>query len=116
MTKSVNVASSASLLQSFHGHQIQNSHYLEPTSEKEILDIIGSLTSHKSLGIDETPTKLIKVVKHSLAPYLSKIFNNCLINGQCPDVLKIAKVILLHRSGLKLEPKKLSSHICAASI
>ena len=56
-------------------------------------------------GIDQVPTKLIKGAKYSLAPYLSKIFDNCIDNCQYPDVLKIAKVTLLHKSGSKSEPK-----------
>ena len=74
--------------------------------------MIGFLNSNKAPGIDEILTKLTKAAKYSLAPYLLKIFNNCLNNGQYSDVLKIAKITPLHISGSKSEPKSIVPYLC----
>ena len=67
----------------------------------EVTDIISSLNPHKSLGVDDIPTKLIKAAKHVLNPYLSKLINYCLKNGRSFDELKIARAAPLHKGSSK---------------
>ena len=59
------------------------------------------LNPHKSSGVDDIPTKLIKAAKHVLSPYLSKLINYCLKNGRYFDELKIARATPLHKGGSK---------------
>ena len=47
----------------FFGKRVLNSLYLEPTNVYEVTDIISILNPHKSPGIDDIPTKLIKAAK-----------------------------------------------------
>ena len=77
----------------FFGKRVLNSLYLEPTNVYEVADIISSLNPHKSPGVDDIPTKLIKAAKHVLSPYLSKLINYCLKNGRNFDELKL---LVLH--------------------
>ena len=69
----------------------------------EVTDIIITLNPHKSPGIDDIPTKLIKAAKYVLSPYLSKLINYCLENGRYFDELKIACVTPLHKGGSKFD-------------
>ena len=46
---------------------------------------------------------LFKEAKFLIACYLAESFNECLKTGHFPDILKIAKIILLHKGGSKLE-------------
>ena len=78
------------------------------------MDIISSLYVHKSLGINDIPTKLIKAAKHVLSPYLSKFINYCLKNGQYFDELKITCLTPLQKGGFESDlqnyhPKSLIS-------
>ena len=41
------------------------------------------------------PVKLIKQAKFIIANFLVKALNHCIENGVYPDILKLAKVILL---------------------
>ena len=85
----------------FFGKRVLNSLYLESTDVYEVTDVISSLNPHKSLGVDDIPTKLITATKHVLSPYLSKLINYCLKNGRYFDELKIARVTPLHKGGSK---------------
>ena len=87
----------------FFGKCVLNSLYLEPTDVYEVTDIISTLNPHKSPGIDDIPTKLIKAAKYVLSPYLSKLINYCLKNGRYFDELKIARVTPLHKGGSKFD-------------
>ena len=85
----------------FVGKRVLNSLYLEPSDVYEVTDIISSSNPHKSMGVDDIPTKLIKAAKHVLSPYLSKLINYCLKNGRYFDELKIARVTPLHKGSSK---------------
>jgi len=45
----------------------------------------------------ETRTKFL------LAPQLANLFNECIKSGTYPDILKVAKVIPLHKGGSKFD-------------
>ena len=76
---------------------------LRPTDEYEIIEIIGKLNNNKSTGYIDIPIVLFKEAKFLIARYLADSFNECLKTGHYPDVLKIAKVIPLHKGGSKRE-------------
>ena len=99
----MNTSCAKTLTKRFFGKRVLNSLYLEPTDEYEVTDIISSLNPHKSPGVDDIPTKLIKAAKHVLSAYLSKSINYCLNNGRYFDELKIARVTPLHKGGSKFD-------------
>ena len=87
----------------FLGKRHPSSIALQATHEHEVIEIIAGLNSHKSSGFIDIPTALIKESKFLIARPLASAFNNCLETGIYPDILKIAKVIPLHKKGPKNE-------------
>ena len=79
-----------------------NTFFLTPTDKNEIAFIISSLDSHKSSGPNSIPVKILKLLKNDISQQLSDIFNMSFLTGQFPSVLKIAKVIPIHKKNLKL--------------
>lgn len=86
----------------------------QPCNEKEILNIINSLDSNCSKGLDGISTKVIKCLKGLIANILSICINKLMIAGIFPDSLKIAKVTPIYKCGPKNRSRELSSHICIA--
>ena len=58
--------------------------YLEDCSTEELLDIISELVNGKYSDI---PIVLVKVSQNTIDPLLSKIYNNCMTNGEFPKIL-----------------------------
>ena len=71
-------------------------------SEKEILDIINSL-ANKSTGPASIPLRLLRAVADIIVVPLCRIVNLSFSCGIFPDVLKVAKVVPLHKGGSTLE-------------
>ena len=71
-------------------------------SEDEILDIINSL-SNKSTGPASIPLRLLKIVADLIVVPLCRIINISFTTGVFPDVLKVSKIIPLHKGGSTLE-------------
>ena len=67
-------------------------------SEQEILDIIKSL-ANKSSGPASIPLRLLTIVADLIVVPLCRIINLSFNCGVFPDVLKVAKVIPLHKGG-----------------
>ena len=76
---------------------------LLPTDKFEIVEITAGLNIHKSPGHIDIPVILFKEAKFLIARFLARSFNDCLETGNYPDILKIAKVIPLHKGGSKLD-------------
>ena len=74
-----------------------NTLFLTPTDKNEISFIISSLDSHKSSGPNSVPVKILKLLKNDISQQLSDIFNMSFLTWQFPSVLKIAKVIPIHK-------------------
>ena len=70
---------------------------LKLTDEYEIIEIITKINDRKWTGFMDIPVRLIKQSKFIIAFHLKKIFNDY------PDILKIAKVIPLHKKSSKKE-------------
>ena len=79
-----------------------NTFFLTPTDKNEIAFIISSLDSHKSSGPNYR-RKFLKLLKNDISQQLSDIFNMPFLTGQFPSVLKIAKVIPIHKKQPKVE-------------
>ena len=61
-------------------------------SNEEILDIINSL-ENKSTGPSSIPLKMMSVIPDLIILPLACIINSSFLTGECPDLLKIVKVI-----------------------
>ena len=67
-------------------------------SEQEILDVIKAL-ANKSSGPASIPLKLLIIAADLIVVPLCRIINLSFNCGVFPDVLKVAKVIPLHKGG-----------------
>ena len=67
-------------------------------SNEEILDIINSL-ENKSTGPSSIPLKLLSLIPDLIILPLAYIINMSFITGEYPNLLKIVKVIPIHKGG-----------------
>ena len=79
------------------------SFFLAPTTQDEIGDIITSLNSNKSIGPNSIPFKILKLLKNEISSALSDIYNISFSTGVFPSILKVAKVIPIHKKESKLD-------------
>ena len=84
-------------------HRQTSSIILRPTDKFKIFETIAGLNIHKLSGLINISVILIKEVKFLIARFLPRSFNDCLETGNYPNILKIAKVIPLHKGGFKLD-------------
>ena len=75
----------------------------QAVSEREVYELILKLDINKGPGIDGLDIKSLKSIAHIIAPHLSLLFNQCVINGTYPQYLKIAKCIPVYK-GSPLDP------------
>ena len=80
---------------------INNSLFLRPTDTNEILKEINQLKNKTTLDIRVT---LLKHAKQELVNGLVIIFNKCFQEGCFPEILKIAKVIPVHKGDVTTDP------------
>ena len=78
--------------------------FLAPIVIPEIEKEIGKLKDRKSPGPDNIPPKIVKLTKDKITPVLCHIFNLSITQGTYPELLKISKVIALHKKGDKCNP------------
>ena len=64
------------------------------TTPNEIIPIIKSLKNSKSL--DDIPTKLLKIAHQEVAIILAKLFNKMIDDFTYTDLLKYARLTLVH--------------------
>jgi len=67
----------------------------------EVIRGIDYLKIGKALKVDDIPTKFLKMAKTVLAPFLSVVFNKCVVKGVYPNSLKVAQVNPIHKKGDK---------------
>ena len=99
----VNIKHSNKRFSGFLKNRAQNSFFLSPTDKDEIALIISSLDSTKSVGPNSIPTKILKLLKNDNSCQIVDIFNMSLTSGVFPSVLKLAKVIPVHKKDSKLD-------------
>ena len=80
-----------------------NSIFFYPVTPKEVEKQFESLNASKASGPDHIPIKYIKIVGKIISPMLSEVFNQ-LFRGVFPKILKIAKVIPIHKRGSVFSP------------
>ena len=71
--------------------------FLSPTLPDEIEKIIDKLNPSKSTGPIGIPIFILKIFKKFFSYWLSQLINLCFETGEFPLMLKIAKVIPLHK-------------------
>ena len=79
-------------------NRVQLDFVIAHISEQDILDIITALPI-KSTGPASVPIKLLKLVADIIVVPLCRIINLSFTTGVFPDILKVAKVIVLHKGG-----------------
>ena len=78
-----------------------NSIFFVPAHRFEIIDIVSHLKNKKSSGVDNINNFILKGVIPFIVDPLVHIFNLSFLNGEVPNVMKIAKVIPLFKKGDK---------------
>ena len=81
--------------------QNKKSMFLCPTTSTEIARIIEKLPNKNSSGWDDIFNKTLKRLKMSLVEAMSMLFNHSLKSGIFPDIMKLANVVPLFKSGKK---------------
>ena len=84
--------------------RINNSFYLQPITTDDILLEIKTLKHNKSPDHDLIGSKVVKLCPEIFAMNLAKIYNWGIKNGKYHEDLKIAKVIVLYKKGVKFDP------------
>ena len=78
--------------------QNDQSIFLEPTSEKEIMELITDLIPKNSSGYDNLSNRLLKKLFPALIDPLTIVFNKSLAEGIFPEAMKKADVVPLYKS------------------
>ena len=79
--------------------------FFAPTNASEIISLVNNLTPKASSGFDNISVKLLKQIILQIVNPLSKIINKSLCEGIFPDLLKIARIIPVFKSGDTADPK-----------
>ena len=82
----------------FLKNRIQFNFIIAHTSNEEILDIINAL-EHKSTGPSGIPFKLLSLIPDLIIMPLAYIINRSFSTGVFPKLMKIVKVIPIHKGG-----------------
>ena len=77
--------------------------FVSPTGKTEIENVMSSLDSNKSVGLNSIPTKILKLLKNDTSSQLDEIFNISFSSDVFPSILKTAKVIPVHKKDSKLD-------------
>ena len=75
----------------------QKSLFMTPTTESEILKLIGSLPNKSSSGYDEISNIILKEIKKEITPILVHIFNESIVKGIFPENMKVAHIVPLYK-------------------
>ncbi len=84
-------------------HNNEKTIFIQEVTEFEVLETVSKLENKTSSGIDEVNNILVKVSKEITSRFLSRLITLSFSNGKFPDVLKISKVVPIHKTGSKLD-------------
>ena len=68
-------------------------------TEKNVIDIINSTSSHKAMGADKISARMLKIPAPVTAPSVTKLINYSINNAVFPRTWKTAKVTPLFKKG-----------------
>ena len=77
--------------------QNENSLFMNPCTESEVLKLIGQLPRKASGGHDNISNILLKEIGPTILRVLVEIFNESIKNGIFPNTMKLAEVIPLYK-------------------
>ena len=75
----------------------------EKVSEALVLEKLQRLDGSKATGLDSIPSRFLRDAAEIITPCITHIVNRS-EQGHFPNDLKIARVILLYKKGIKLDP------------
>ena len=55
------------------------------------------MNSNKSVGLNSIPARILKLLKNDISTQLADIFNISFSTGVFPTILKVAKVVPVHK-------------------
>ena len=96
-----NITFSNKSFQDFLHHPNAVSLFTTLIDSLELSLIIPLLNSEKSTGPNSLPTKILKLLINDISTHLADIFNLSFSSGVFPSILKIAKVIPVHKKESK---------------
>lgn len=76
-----------------------NCFYITPTNIHEVEEAIMKLKNTNSADIYGLNSKTLKYIKNNLLEILTYIINKCIEQCTFPDLLKVAKVVPIHKKG-----------------
>ena len=85
----------------YFSNHFPNSFAFYNTDAVEIIDIVSSFKNKNSSGIDNIPISIVKSTITAVAKLVSDIINSSFVNGIFPDLLKLAVVHPVFKSGEK---------------
>ena len=80
----------------FLKNRVEETMFFSEIESNEIDEVIGDLNPNKSSDISP---RILKLFRQFISPTIANLFNRCMYSGIFPDVLKIARVIPLFKSG-----------------
>lgn len=73
--------------------------FLHPVTPSEIVNVVSGFKSNKACGFDDVSPRVLKMVINCISHPLADIVNLSFNEGLFPDMLKLAKVVPLHKGG-----------------
>ena len=68
-------------------------------TEKDIIGIINSTSSHKAMGVDKISARMLKIAAPVIVPFVTKLINYSINRAVFPRTWKTAKVTPLFKRG-----------------
>ena len=78
-----------------------NSMFIFPITEEELIDVVNKFKSKKSSDFNEFSMEMIKKIINLISKPLTNIFNKSFNSGILSEEMKIAKVIPVFKTGKK---------------
>ena len=78
--------------------------YFSYVTDEEVCTIFKELKNKKSIGFDGFDVKILKHSAEIICKYLCIGLNKCISEGIFPRIMKIAKVIQIHKEGKRTSP------------
>ena len=81
---------------------LASSFVMSPVTETQVYDLLSSLDAKKSST--HIPNHMIKISATNMTPIITRLYNDSITQGIVPDIIKIARVTSVYKSGLDTDP------------
>ena len=81
-------------------NRVTSSCFLYPTNVTEILFILKKM-KNKGNCLYDIPANILFEIKDKILPVLEYFYNRCIFEGVYPSILKVARIVPIHKSGDK---------------